>query len=108
MRALVVLVSILAIPVLVSAPAIAHAGLPMEDALRDALATKEIPKDLTITYDDMHERFGGIRVVIPGDGLATRTFRPPGDGSKPVVTTYAVTPRNHLELIKLLMEKQGN
>ena len=76
---------------------------PIEEALTNIVATKQIPADLSVTYDDMHGLWGGLTIVVDGNGNVESRERQHG-GENPKVTNTRIDREQFVDLIKLLIE----
>lgn len=76
---------------------------PIEKELTNIVATKTVPADLSVTYDDMHGLWGGVTISVGGDGNVEAREREHG-GQNPKITNIKISREQLLELIKLLTE----
>ncbi len=79
--------------------------MSVENSLR-ALNGNEMPKDLSISYDDMHGLWGGTSIIIRGDGKGERRERARGN-AEPEVFETNVSQQQLLELIRLLLKNEA-
>jgi hypothetical protein len=76
---------------------------PMEKELTTIVATKKIPLDFSITYDDMHGLWGGETITVDGAGNVEAREREQ-TASDPKITKRTISQKRLLDLIKLLIE----
>jgi hypothetical protein len=75
----------------------------MEDDLKAILATRQVPADLSITYDDMHGLWGGSTLMVRGDGRLERQVRPRG-AQAPGSSKKQIGKHELLDLVRLLVD----
>ena len=75
----------------------------VERELKAIIASRKVPRDLEITYSDMHGLWGGQTIVIGGQGAGERVEKTRG-GSAPKIVKTAVRPEELMGLIKLLID----
>src|SRR5687768_5570131 len=80
--------------------------MSMENVLKAALTSGKVPLDLVITYDDVHGLWGGATIVIRGSGSGERCEWAVG-GVKPEVFEKAISQKQLLELVNLLIELEA-
>ena len=78
----------------------------MARELKAILASRKIPRDLEITYSDMHGLWGGQTIVISGQGTGERTEKTRGS-SEPRITKTAIRSEDLLGFIKLMIDLQA-
>jgi hypothetical protein len=80
--------------------------MSVENSLKRIQTERNVPPDLTITYDDMHGLWGGTTIVITGKGSGERRER---DSGSPDVQLFnkSITREQILELVKLLIEHEA-
>ena len=76
---------------------------PLEKELTKIVATKQIPRGFSITYDDMHGLWGGETITVDGAGNVEALER---DQAAPdrKITKRTISQKRLLDLIKLLIE----
>jgi hypothetical protein len=75
----------------------------MDEQLTEILASRQVPADLCIIYDDMHGLWGGSILTVRGDGWLDRQVRPPG-APAPSGGKTRIGADELLELVGLLVE----
>ena len=75
----------------------------LEGELKKILTSRQVPADLSITYDDMHGLWGGSILTVRGDCWLERQTRPRGT---PVSASSKKQIGEHelLEFVRLLVE----
>ncbi len=76
--------------------------MSVESALQRILTSGQVPRDLVITYDDIHGLWGGTTIIIHGDGRGEIRERERGD-AKPEIFESTITQNQLLELVKLVV-----
>ncbi len=84
---------------------LAFAPADIAPRLVAALAAREVPAELTVTYRAMHPLHGGNVVEIGGDGTTLRTSR--RRGGEATVRQGRVGQEELLELVALLVELEA-
>lgn len=75
----------------------------MEHELEDILASRWVPVDLIVTYDDMHGLWGGSLLTVRGDGWLEGQVRQRG-AQAPTSSKTRVSQSDLLDLVRLLLE----
>jgi ankyrin repeat protein len=78
----------------------------MENELKTIVATRVVPAELTITYDDMHGLWGGTTITVRGDGALETQTREIG-AREADISHKQIDERELISLIKLLVELRG-
>ena len=76
------------------------------DALRAAVKSGHVPKDLLVTYDDIDALHGGTRLEVRGDGKGRRSELLHG-GSAPRVSMRPVSEAELLDMTRELVELEA-
>lgn len=80
--------------------------MSVESSLKRIQTEKNVPPDLTITYDDMHGLWGGTIILIDGSGNGERRERARGD-RKPKIFSKPIPKEQLMELVRLLIEQEA-
>ena len=75
----------------------------VENELKAIITHNRVPADLTITYDDIHGLWGGITIIIHGDGRLERQKKSPGS-SEAMITRKRIDRHKLIELVRLLVK----
>ena len=75
----------------------------MENELKTIVATKIVPAELTIAYDDMHGLWGGTTITVRGDRTMQIESRDVGMPA-PAISRKVIAESELIGLIQLLIE----